>query len=77
MSRDTEPQHPHPRPVIQPACQSVRQSLAETPALFTLLLLTCVCVCPCLSSGDGSGRSDSVARPSVSRQVKWHACQPS
>jgi len=71
MRGDTELWLPQPRPVIQSDCQSV--TLGESSPVYSLCV--CVCVCPCLSSGDRSGRSDSVAWPSVSRPVKWRACQ--
>ena len=79
MRGDTELQHPQSRG--RSSSRTVSQSLSESPALFTLVLLTrvcvsvCVCVCPCFSSGNRYGRSDNVAWPSVSRPAKWHACQ--
>lgn len=79
MRGDTVLQLPQPWSVTQSACQSV--TLWDSNSVYSCVinmresLCMCVCVCPCLSSGNRSGRSDSVAWPSVSRPVKWHACQ--
>lgn len=63
-----------------PVSLSVSQSVPEIPnSVYSCVINVgvCVCVSPCLSSGNRSGRSDSVAWPSVSRPAKWRACQPS
>lgn len=73
MRGDTELQLPPPWSVSQPGCQSVTPW--DSCSVYSCVINVSMCVCPCLSSGNRSGRSDSVAWPSVRIPVKWHACQ--
>lgn len=73
MRGDTELQLPRPWLVTQPACHSVTPW--DSNSVYSCVINVSLCVCPCLSSGNRSGRSDSVAWPSVSCPAKWHACQ--